>query len=118
MLFFSGMCFALYSTYAYFALDKHVLLMCVILPFVDPDTTEGFYINSANLLFVAISGVFGNVGIELGNCAVVHNLRVGFDVVSFECDKLSMDLKTKKHFDTNMKRQFRNILVQVQDIDR
>lgn len=115
---FSLTVFALYPTYGFFVLKEKVLVMNIILPFLDPSTTRGFYINSAHLLFVSFFGILGNIGIELINCIIINNLNVGVDIVSFACNKLNSNLKAIKSYSVNLKRQFRNIFVQVQDLDR
>lgn len=87
----------------------------MILPFNDPDTAQGFYINSANLSIIGTVGILGNVGIELMNLVMVNNLQSSVAVVSYHLSKLDRMLQTNKEY--TFKNDFRNILMMIQDLD-
>lgn len=93
----------------------------VILPFTDPETTAGYYQNVSHQLVMNAVGLFGNVGIECISTFLISNVVVAVETICFELGEFSDILKTddKAAVPTNNnKLRLRNLLVQMQDVDR
>lgn len=60
----------------------------VILPFTNPETTEGYYQNVANQMILNLTGLFVNIGIECISVFLVNNIHVAIETICFELDEL------------------------------
>jgi len=89
----------------------------VILPFVNPDTNTGIYLGLLNQLFIAFVGIIGNFAVEIGASITTNSMWAASDVIKYRLDELG--LSAKNHEDPKvLKAKLRNILVQIQDLDR
>lgn len=91
----------------------------ILVPFTTYDTNLGIIVNLSNQMFTASVGLAGNLGIEVITCILKNTVWVSTVVVGHSIDEYAKvieenDPKTKLHSN----QYFRNILVQVQDLDR
>lgn len=91
----------------------------VILPFTTYDTSMGLFLNAVNQMFVALVGLAGNLGIETITCILKNNVWVSTVVIGHSIEEFSDYItQTEPKLLRVVHCQFRNILVQVQDLDR
>lgn len=94
------------------------ILVPVILPFVDLDTSEGYYLNIAHQVLFGIFGPCAILGIELTTCVNKNATMVAVDVIRSELEELENNLRKSSQFNAQRAQEFRNILIQVQDFHR
>lgn len=88
----------------------------VLLPFTDLESIEGMSINILNQLFIGVIGVAGNIGIEI----ITHsknNVWASTVAICYSVDELSNAMQ-KIGSKQTINCHFRNMLIQVQDLDR
>lgn len=100
--------------------DENEMILPVILPFIDPDTQNGFIINYTNQ---AVSCIFGSCvipGTELLTCVLKNNVSVAAAAIenSIRDLKIRMMMKRKHSPVKEFVHEFRNIIVKVLDYDR
>lgn len=91
----------------------------VYLPFTDYTTTLGLVLNLMNNVYIGTVGLAGTVGIELITCLLKNTVLVSTATVCYAIDEVTVMLEKSKELSKRViGAQFRNILVQVQDLDR
>lgn len=115
---FSSFPTVLYPVYLHFFENARPMIVPIILPFIDPETTNGYYKNICNQLVFCIVGLMGNVGIECISAFWVNNIEVSIETIRFELNELSDALLSDIGTELNKKMKLRNILIQMQDVDR
>lgn len=114
----SSIVYAMYPMYTYFFENAHPMTIPIILPFIDPETNSGYYLNVANQLFISFTGIFGNIGIEFISSMMVNNIWVGVSSVQCALDEFSEFIRQKPHETLDMKYKLRTILTRIRDLDR
>lgn len=114
----SSLVFAMYPMYTYIFENAHPMTIPIVLPFLDPDTSFGYYLNVANQLFISFIGIFGNIGIEFISSMMVNNIWIGVSSVQCALDEFSEFVKQKPNATLDMKYRLRTILMQIRDLDR
>lgn len=104
--------------YNYFDQGQRPILLPLLLPFVDPKPLRGYILNTGNQMIICFLGLCGNFLVEGINCMLVNNLRVGISVINYSLMELDSDISIHREFTIEMKLKFKNILVQIQDLDR
>lgn len=104
--------------YVYFTYGP-VMVVPIEFPLIDPTTTWGYFINVINQVFIS----HATAGICFGNdntfVMMINSLQVCADVIKYSLDEMEEILASKTCVDrTERARKFRNLLVQVQDLDR
>lgn len=97
--------------------NEHELIVPIILPFVDPNTQNGFYINMANQM---VHLCIGSLAIPIHNlfgCILKNNVLVAAAVIQNTLAEFKMKLKKDKKFvkDTMCYWEFRNIILKILD---
>lgn len=109
----------IFPMYAYVFKQDIQLPIPVVLPFTDLETKNGITLNLANQVFIALIGGTGNLGIEIITCILKNNVWASTVAICHAIDEISEYIEYPKG---DMKRfidlKFRNILIQVQDLDR
>lgn len=90
----------------------------VILPFVDPDTENGFYLNLANQLITASFGAIAVPAIELVTCVLKNNVLATAAVVKNSILELKNQMESDGLFAMDRMWKFRNIILKTLDFDR
>lgn len=112
------MIFGLFPISATFFGDDFQLPMPNLLPFTDYTTTHGRILNILNNIFVICLGMPANIGAEILICMIKNTIWACTVVIGHSIKEISVLLETS---DTNQRQiihQFRNMLIQVKDLDR
>lgn len=110
----------IFPTYAFVFNNDIQFPVPVILPFTNIRTRHGMMINIVNQVVLSVFGCTGNISIEIITCMMKNNIWAATVVICHGIDEISFYIEnqesaaTKKHIEA----KFRNILVQVQDLDR
>lgn len=102
--------------YAHIANGDYASPTGVILPFIDPHTEHGYAINLIIQFASASVTLLGIVCIEVGNCLINDTYKLMAHLVRFNVRKFSDNLR-QGTFSYQNKIEFRNILVQLQDLE-
>lgn len=119
---FSFMLAAAGPTYKLFFTDQKELFVPVILPFINPDTEFGFWVNLIYQLMNCSVGVFVLLGTETGVCVIKGNINISAAIIETEMKELENQLHADEdgdevHSDENTS-IFRNIILQILDLNR
>lgn len=110
-----------FPMYSYTFKHELQLPIPVLLPYTNDETPRGLLLNFANQVFVALVGLGGNIGIEIITCILKNNMVAGTAAIGHSVGEFTEMIKKSKE-DLTMRRvmdyQFRNILIQLQDLDR
>lgn len=113
----SAFCFCALPLYEFIFNGQRALLINLMLPFVDPDTWHGFYLNTLNIAFTVGITVAGQIAFEITHLTIINNLKSGADVVRYNLSKLDVALNRSTSFSITTKCQFRNIIMRSQDLN-
>lgn len=109
----------IFPMYAYIFKHDIQLPIPVVLPFTDLESKIGITLNVANQVFISLIGFSGNIGIEIITCILKNNVWASTIAICHAIDVISECIE---HPENDMKRlidlKLRNILIQVQDLDR
>lgn len=99
--------------------DEIQLPIPQLLPFTDYTTTYGLILNVLNNVCVCVIGLAGNVGIEIISSMLKNTVWACTDAVCFSIKEMCdlIENHQQKHC-RNIECQFRNIFIQIQDLDR
>lgn len=115
----SGMlAYLLFPAYAYFFLNQRPMPVPILLPFIDYTTDTGYYINIAHQGLFGLIGTTGIIAIELMNCMLKNNVYAAKESTIYSLEVLAGMLKQSPTFTDQAIREFRNVLVKIQDLDR
>lgn len=99
--------------------DELQLPIPVFLPFTDYSTHYGLILNLINNVYVGGIGLAGNVGVEIITSMLKNTVWVCTYVLCHSIRELSILLESPQDGHTKaIASQFRNILLQIQDLDR
>lgn len=97
--------------------DKKEMIIPVLLPFIDPDTPNGFAVNYAYQMITCIFGSFIVPGIELLACVLRNNVSVTAAVIENAIREFRIRLRRERKFCPDLAWEFRNILFKILDFD-
>lgn len=93
--------------------------MPILLPFTNLKSMHGIILNILNQMFIVLVGTTGNIGIEIITCLLKDTIKMSTIVICQSIDELSEFIEKSKSDDENyIDYQYRNILIQVQDLNR
>lgn len=98
--------------------DEHEWIISIILPFIDPTTSNGFYINITNQLLICALGGAVIPGIELITCIMKNNAEVAAKVIESSLLDFEKDFKKSKKLSIECGWKFRNIILKILDFQR
>lgn len=91
----------------------------VYLPFTDYTTDYGVILNIGNNIFVGVVGLAGNVGVEIITSMLKNTVYVCTATIGYSVHEITILLENHEQKVTRIiNHQFRNTLVQIQDLDR
>lgn len=110
----------IFPVYAYVFKHDIQLPIPVVLPFTDLESKNGIFLNLANQVFISLIGGTGNLGIEVITCIMKNNVWASTVAIGHAIDEISHCVESPDKDETrrSIDLKFRNILVQVQDLDR
>lgn len=118
LIFFSIFLAVCAPLYINFFTDGNEMLIPIILPFVDPETRNGFFINLANQLIIAFFGSIAIPATEVITCVLRNNILVAAAVIENTIKELEDVIAHCKGFSVDHHRQFQNIILKTLDFDR
>lgn len=89
----------------------------IFVPFTDISTIHGIVINILNQAYLSLIGFAGSSGIEVFTCMVKNTVWASAVAICFSIDEISESIKQTKP-SRAIDKEFRNILIQLQDYDR
>lgn len=99
--------------------DDIQLPIPVLFPFTDYKTHYGLAINLVNNFFVASVGLAGTIGVEIVTSMLKNTVWACTVAMKHTIDDISELIKTPDPKPSNvLNHQFRNVLIQAQDLDR
>lgn len=114
----AGLIFVTFPLCSFFFHGEMSMIVPLILPYTNPESNDGYLINLFHQVILAYFGLTANFGIEIISCLLIGNLRAGVDTVNDSVNKLNESLKEKEKLTLEHSYRLRNILVQIQDLDR
>lgn len=90
----------------------------VLLPFTDLQSANGILLNLLNQIFMDFIGMAGNIGIEIITCLLKNSVWASVLIICSSIDEFFDLEKFKSLSNTTIDYKFRNILIQIQDLDR
>lgn len=103
--------------YAYFVKNEYQVATGVILPFIDPDTFEGFMANLFLASILAVAGLIESAGLEFLHLLINFTLEIMASLVVLEMRRFSEDV-TANGFDASKHVPWiKDICVRLQDIE-
>lgn len=101
----------------FFVYGQHNLLLSSVLPYLELDTNWGYMLNMLNMSMISCLVVFLNIGADSTFSMIVNNMWAGVDVVKFAMHEMDTSFQRTGNR-KEQAAQFRNILIQIQDLDR
>lgn len=109
--------YVIYPFYLFVRDGTRPMPVPIIMPFIDPDTDLGYSLCILNQAILSVSGIFGNYCIEILFSLIINNLWAAFDIIDYALETLPIKVHSVQE-KINRKRLIRNILIQIQDVDR
>lgn len=94
------------------------MIFAFVLPFTDPSTDKGFYINFVHELILLLVPVPAIFGIELLVCMVNNSILVTAELIKESIHSLDESLRQDPEFTNQRSWELRNLILKIQDIDR
>lgn len=98
--------------------DEREWILSIILPFIDPTTSNGFYINVSNQLIICALGGVVIPGSELIMCIIKNNVELTAKVIESSLVELEKDLKKSKKLTIQCDWKFREIILKILDFEK
>lgn len=119
MILTSNAIFVTFSILAFIMKNEIQLPVPVLFPFTDLGTIGGLTINMANQLSLCFIGLTGNIGIEIPTCMLINSVWITTVTICHAIDEITERLnEPARNTKIAIDYCFRNILIQVQDLDR
>lgn len=119
MIFASNSILLIFLILAFIHNNEIELPIPVIFPFTDLESVNGLVINLLNQSFMAFMVVAGNIGIAIPTCMLNNSVWIVTVTICHAIDELTEILNgLASDSKTGIDYCFRNILIQVQDLDR
>lgn len=117
LMFFGFFLFLALPFYLLFVYGIRSILISTVLPFITLDSNWGYLLNSFNTSFVTYLAAICNIAGDSSFAVIVNNMHAGVDVVKFSIKEMvsSFERTGNRREQTS---KFRNILIQIQDLDR
>lgn len=98
--------------------DENEMILPVILPFIDPDTDSGFFINYADQVITCMFGSCVIPGTELLTCVLKNNVMAAAIAIENSIIELKVRMMMNQDFTQEFVNEFRNIILRILDYDR
>lgn len=105
-------------TYKNLFTDEREMIIPVILPFIDPETEMGFYINLISQLICLALGSLGIPSIEVITCILRNTISLSTAIIEDSLNELKNSLERDGNFSIEHAWQFRNIIIKILDFNR
>lgn len=118
MVTLSMMLFVAVPMFLVIFLRQQHMIMPIILPFTDPESDDGFYLNFMHHIFFGTLGPCAIVGIEMCTCVNINAAMTAAAVIRTDLEDLELALHTNAKFTPERAQQFRNIIIEITDFHR
>lgn len=98
--------------------DENEMILPVILPFIDPDTENGFIINYTDQVITCIFGSCVIPGTELLTCVLKNNVTAAATAIEISIIELKMRMIMNTDQTIEFVEELRNIIMKILDYDR
>lgn len=96
---------------------KRTMVTAVQLPYFDPASDLGYYLNVINQTVLSHFIVFVNIGVDSTFAMIVNSMWAGVDIIRYSVDEMQHNFRQNGN-SVEQRRRLRNILIQIQDLDR
>lgn len=96
-------------------LNENELVIKIVLPFIDPDTPNGYL---ANMISQSITCVFGSIvipAIELVTCILKNNISAIAAVIANDINEFMNSLHVESKYSAEHTQRFTNIILKIRD---
>lgn len=104
--------------YKFIVKNEKDLIIPVILPFVDPDTKHGFYINFCYQIISCVYGIITIPSTELMTQILKNNILVTAAVIENSSKEFGKKLEEDMEFSLTHMLELRNIFLKIIDFNR
>lgn len=104
--------------YKIFFTDEYEMIIPVVLPFIDPETKYGFYINLGNQLVSCAYGLIIIPGTELMTCVLKNTISVTAAVIQNSLLEFDNLVQQNEAFSMEYAQGFQNIILKILDFDK
>lgn len=98
--------------------NKDMMIIPIVIPFFEPNSIFGYYINLSNQLVFCFLGAFSTLGIETTTCMLKSYMETAAAVIQLEMEELSEHLQQNSTFTKKRTIEFRDIIVKIQNFDK
>lgn len=98
--------------------DDNEMIISVILPFIDPDTKTGFYINLANQMVTCVYGAVIIPATELITCVLKKTASATAAIIENSLQEFGDSLQHTAIFSNKHALQFHNLILKMIDFDK
>lgn len=98
--------------------DEHEFIMLIILPFINPDKQNGFYINLVNQMISCSYATIIVPAIELVTCVLKNAVTVIAAVIENALLEFAVMLENSEGFTVECNWHLRNIIMKILDFDK
>lgn len=98
--------------------DDSEMIIPVILPFVDPETENGFYVNLTSQLISSSFGVIAVPAIEVVTCVLKNTISTSAAIIENSLIEFKNCLSHDGNFTKTRIWQYRNIIMTILDFNR
>lgn len=104
--------------YKIFFTEKNEMIIPVILPYIDPDTKKGFYINLANQMVTCVYGTVIIPATELITCVLKNTVTSTAAIIENSLQEFEDSLQHTTIFSNKHALQFQNLILKMIDFDK
>lgn len=104
--------------YKNFFTDDREMIIPVILPFIDPETNRGFFINLICQLITSTYGAILVPAIEVVTCILKNAIFTYAVIIEDSLIELKNALELHRNFTDEFAWKFRNIIIKISDFNR
>lgn len=104
--------------YKKLAQNENELVIKIVLPFIDPETPNGYAIN---MISQSITCVFGSIvipAIELVTCVLKNNISAIAAIIANDVTEFMNSLHVKSKYSVKHTQKFTNIILKIDDYNR
>lgn len=102
----------------FFQTGELVTFLALKLPYIDENLVWGLHLNIAIQSTITFFGTVGGLAIEMCSCTLNNTIMLCSDIISFQCDELSENMKNPKSSCVRNFAYLRNIMIQIKDYDQ
>lgn len=112
--------FSIFPFVTYIVRHEIQIPLPVLFPFTELESTTGLVINFSSQVFALFFGAMANISIELIQFMLKNSVWAITVAICLSIDEFSTIFETRDFNETDrlMDQHFRNILIQIQDLDR